>query len=54
VGADGRDVAAVLEEGERHLPGFAGLLIHDGRIAASLRVISFALALATARGLIRF
>ena len=29
VGADGRRLPMVLEEGERHLPGFAGLLISD-------------------------
>jgi hypothetical protein len=33
VGAYGRDLAAVLQEGERRLPGLAGLLIHDEMMA---------------------
>jgi hypothetical protein len=34
VGANGCDLAVILQEGERHLLVLAGLLINGGRIAA--------------------
>jgi hypothetical protein len=37
MGADGRNLAVVLEERERHLPILAGLLIHGGNIAQADR-----------------
>src|SRR5215472_14077771 len=37
VGAYGRDLPVVLEEGERYLPSLSGLLIHGGMMAQACR-----------------